>query len=239
MANPTVFNSAQTNPGGTGTTISATLSTHAVDDIVYIAIGNTGNTLWTGNPAGWNRIQQVQVGASSTGVLGTWFWRRILAGDSLPLANPQFTLGATVTRMAIARTIRGADLTNPFADSSWGARAYNTGTSNPVRPSSITTVVSETLILLDYFQRAATNAPDQSGYTQDQEIIISGTLVGNSTEKNVMDSGTLLSSQDASPTSGVRWAAGILSVPSPVKVELIGRPYGYIGQRQMAQLLVQ
>lgn len=215
MANATIPDSVTTNPGGTGSTITVTLPTHAAGDIIYISIGNTGNVLWTGNPAGWNRIQQAQVGTAANGLVGTFFWRRVLSGDSLPLASPVFTLGATVTRMAIARSVRAADLEGPFTLPEWTARAYNTGTSNPVRPGTITTPAPEGLILLDYFQRAATNAPDQSGYTQDEEIIISGTLVGNATNKTVADQRTALTNQDASPTSGVRWVAGIICVPSP------------------------
>lgn len=215
MANAIVFASAQTNPGGTGPTITVTLPTHAVGDIVYISIGNTGNVLWTGNPTGWNRINQSQVGTAANGLVGTWFWRKVVSGDSLPLASPVFTLGATVTRIAISRTVRGADLEGPLTLPEYTARAYNTGTANPVRPTTITTFAPEGLVLLDYFQRAATNAPDQSGYSQDQEIVISGTLVGNATELIVASQQTALANQDASPTSGARWAAGIACFPSP------------------------
>ena len=215
MANPTVFDSTLTNPGGTGSTITAILSTHAVGDIVYICVGNTGNTLWTGNPAGWTRIQQVQVGTSANGLLGTWFWHKVVSGDSLPLTNPTFTLGATVSRIAVARTIRGSDIESPFLLTEWGSRAYNIGTANPVRPAVIATNAPEMLVLHDYFQRAATNAPDPTGYTQDEEIVISGTLVGNASEKNVANQATTISNQDASPTSGVRWVAGIIAIPSP------------------------
>lgn len=215
MANATIRDSTLTNPGSTGSTITVTLPTHAAGDIIYICIGNTGNTLWTGNPAGWNRIQQVQVGTTTNGLLGTWFWRLVLSGDSLPLANPVFTLGATVSRMAIARSIQGADTEGPFALGEWTARNYTTGTANPVRPGTITTLAPESLVLHDYLSRAATNAPDPSGYTQDEEIIISGTLVGNGSQKVVADQQTALTNQDASPASGVRWAAGIIAVPSP------------------------
>lgn len=215
MATPTVFDSVLTNPGGTGTTITVTLSSHAVGDEIRISIGNTGNVLWAGNPAGWERINQSQVGNASNGLVGTWFRHKVVSGDTLPLANPTFTLGATVSRMAICRSIRGADLESPNVLPEWSARAFNTGTANPIRPTSITTVAPEMLILHDYFQRAATNAPEPSGYTQDEEIIISGTLVGNASNKNVADQRTALSNQDASPTSGVRWVAGILAIPSP------------------------
>lgn len=215
MSSATIFDSTQTNPGGTGSTITVTLPTHAVGDVVYISIGNTGNTLWTGNPSGWTRLTQQQVGTSANGLLGTWFFHKVVSGDSLPLTDPQFTLGATVTRIAMARTVRGSDIESPFTLSEWGARAYNTGTANPVRPGTITTPAPEGLVLIDYFQRSATNAPDQSGYTQDEEVIISGTLVGNATEKVVADQQTTLSNQDASPTSGVRWVAGIVCFPSP------------------------
>lgn len=214
MANAAIIDSTATNPGGTGSTITVTLPTHAVGDIVYISIGNTGNVLWTGNPAGWNRVNQSQIGTATTGLVGTWFWRKVASGDSLPLASPVFTLGATVTRMATARTLRGPDLEGAFTLPEWTARAYNSGTGNPVRPATITTPAPEGLVLLDYFQRAATNAPDQSGYTQDEEIIISGTLVGNATNKVVADQRTALANQDASPTSGARWVAGIVCVPS-------------------------
>lgn len=215
MANATVFDSTLTNPGGTGSTITVTLPTHAVGDEIRISIGNTGNTLWTGNPAGWERINQSQVGTASNGLVGTWFRHKVVSGDTLPLTNPTFTLGATVTRMAIARSIRGADLEGINLLAEWSARAFNTGTSNPIRPTAVTTPAPEMLVIVDYFQRAATNAPEQSGYTQDEEIIISGTLVGNGSQKVNANQQTLLSSQDASPTSGARWVAGIMCIPSP------------------------
>jgi hypothetical protein len=215
VATPTIRDSTATNPGGTGTTITATLPTHAAGDVIVIPVGNTGNTLWTGNPANWNRLTQQQVGTSANGLLGTFFYRYVLSGDSLPLANPQFTLGATVTRMAFAYAIDGAYETGIFSAPAWTSRAFNTGTANPVRPATITTVTPDQLILHMYFSRAATNAPDPSGYTQDEEIIISGTLVGNAANKIVNASGTVISSQDASPTSGVRWVSGIIAIPPP------------------------
>ena len=214
MANATTRDSTATNPGGTGTTITTTLPTHAAGDVIKIAIGNTGNTLWTGNPAGWTRVQQLQVGTSANGILITVFQRRVLAGDSIPFANPTFTLGATVTRIAFAWAEDGASEEGVFSLSAWAARAMNTGTSNPIRPSTITTPAPEGLITTVYFQRAATNAPDPSGYTQDEEIVISGTLVGNLAHKTVADQATVLSNQDASPTSGVRWGAAIFCTPS-------------------------
>jgi hypothetical protein len=214
VANATIRDSTTTNPGGTGSTITVTLPTHAAGDVILIAVGNTGNTLWTGNPAGWNRIQQIQVGTAANGLLGTYFYRRVLSGDSLPLTNPAFTLGATVTREAFAWSVDGASEEGVFSLPAWAARNYNTGTANPIRPTSITTPFPEALIIHFYFQRSATNAPDPSGYTQDEEIIISGTLVGNASSKTVADQGTVLASQDASPTSGVRWVAGIIAIPS-------------------------
>ena len=214
MANATIRDSTATNPGGTGSTITVTLPTHAAGDIIYIAIGNTGNTLWLGNPAGWSRVAQPQVGTSANGLLATVFQRRVLSGDSLPLSNPVFTLGATVTREAFAWSVDGASEEGVFSLPAWAARNYNTGTANPIRPALITTPFPEALIIHFYFQRSATNAPDPSGYTQDEEIIISGTLVGNASSKTVADQGTVLASQDASPTSGVRWVAGIIAIPS-------------------------
>lgn len=222
MATPTIRDSTATNPGGTGTTITATLPTHAAGDVIIISVGNTGNTLWTGNPANWNRITQLQVGTSANGLLGTFFYRYVLSGDTLPLANPTFTLGATVTRMAFAYAIDGAYETDVFTAPAWSARSLVTGTANPVRPGAITTVTPDQLILHVYFSRAATIAPDPSGYTQDEEIVISGTLAGNAANKIVNASGTVLSSQDASPTSGVRWVAGIFAIPPP-PADLLGR----------------
>src|SRR5688572_8677385 len=214
MAAPTVFDVVATNPGGTGSTITPTLSSHAANDVIYIHVFNTGNAAWTA-PAGWTRLDQRTVGTASNGIVGTWLYRRVLSGDSLPLANPVCTLGATVTRGAICRTVRGADVEGVFTLPEWGARGFATGTANPVRPPSVTTLAPEMLILHCYGQRAATNAPEPTGYTQDQEIIISGTLVLNASQRTVADAQTVLSSQDASPTSGARWAAGIVCIPSP------------------------
>ena len=109
MAAPTVFDVVATNPGGTGSTITPTLSSHAANDVIYIHVFNTGNAAWTA-PAGWTRLDQRTVGTASNGIVGTWLYRRVLSGDSLPLANPVCTLGATVTRGAICRTVRGADV---------------------------------------------------------------------------------------------------------------------------------
>lgn len=211
MAAPTVFASAVSNPGGTGSTLTGTVSSHAANDYLIFLVKNTGNVLWAGNPAGWNRIDQRSVGTSSNGIVGTWFWKKAASGSE---SNPSFTLGATVTRAAICWTVRGADLEGAFTLPEWGARGFATGTSNPIRPPAVTTLHPEMLVLIGYGQRSATNAPDQTNYTQDQEIVISGTLVLNASERTVSTQ-TALSNQDASPTSGVRWAAGILCIPSP------------------------
>jgi hypothetical protein len=69
------------------------------------------------------------------------------------------------------------------------------------------------LVNIYYCQRAATNAPEQTSYTQTQEIVISGTLVLNVSERNVAVYNTSLSNQDASPTSGARWVAMISGTP--------------------------
>ncbi len=215
MAAPTMFNAAVSNPGGTGSTITVTLSTHAVDDVLFVHIFNTGNALWAGNPAGWTRIDQRTVGTSSSGIVGSWFFHKVVSGDSIPLSSPVFTLGATSTRAAICRTIRGADLEGPFTLPEYGARGFSTGTANPIRPPTVSTLAPEMLVLNCYGSRTATNAPEPSGYTQDQEVIISGTLVVNASSKTVADQNTSLANQDASPTSGVRWAAATVCIPSP------------------------
>lgn len=215
MAAPTIRDSTPTNPGGTGSTITVILPTHAAGDIIFIAVGNTGNAAWAGNPTGWSRRTQNIVGSSSNGIVGSVFYRHVLPGDTLPLANPLFTLGATVTRVAFALSIDGAYEENIFSSPAWSGNGFGTGTANPVRPPSTTTQTPDALILHFYFQRSATNAPDPATYTQNEEVVISGTLIGNVSSKTVVSSGTVLSNQDASPTSGVRWMAGIIAVPIP------------------------
>lgn len=212
MAAPIVFASAVSNPGGTGSTLTGTLSTHAANDYLVIFVENTGNVLWAGNPAGWGRIDQRAVGTAANGIVQSWFWKKAASSSE---TSPAFTLGATVTRGAICWTVRGADLEGAFTLPEWGARGFSTGTSNPVRPPSVTTPFPEMLALIGYGSRAATNAPDQTGYTQDQEIVISGTLVLNGSNQTITNPATVLANQDASPTSGARWAAGILCIPSP------------------------
>lgn len=212
MAAPTVFDSNPTDPGGTGSSITPVLSTHATNDHIVIWIPNTGNTAWAGNPAGWNRIDQRLVGNSGNGIVGTWLWKKATSASE---TNPLCNLGATVTRHAHAATIRGADLEGAFTLPEWGARGFATGTTNPISPPDVTTPAPEMLVLIGYGSRAGTDAPDQSGYTQAEEIITSGTLVSNLSYKTVADPATLLSNQDASPTSGARWVAGILCIPSP------------------------
>lgn len=213
MAAPIVFDSLATNPGGTGSTLTVNLSTHAADDILLIFLPKTGNAAWT-VPAGWLAIDQRSVGNSSNGVHGSWFARQVLTGDTLPLADPVCTLGATVTRAAVCRTIRGGSLEGIFVAPAYGARGFSTGTGNPVRPPSITTLAPEMLALHCYGQRSATDAPDPTDYTQDEEVIISGTLVMNASRRTVADQNTTLANQDASPTSGARWVAGIICIPS-------------------------
>lgn len=227
MAAPTIRDSTPTNPGGTGSTITVLLPTHAAGDVIYTAIGNTGNATWAGNPANWLRVDQRTIGTSANGLVGSLFRRRVLAGDTLPLTNPLFTLGATVTRQAFSVSIDGAFEENAFTHPSWGAHAFATGTANPIRPPVIITPTLDALILHFYFQRTATNAPDPSTYTQNEEIIISGTLVGNATSKTVAAQGTSLSNQDASPTSGARWSTGIIAIPiSPADLILRKGSFG-------------
>lgn len=212
MAAPTVFASAVSNPGGTGSTLTVTLSTHAANDYLIFFVENTGNTLWAGSPAGWTRIDQRTVGNSSNGLVGTWLWKKAVSSSE---TNPSCTLGATVTRAAICWTVRGADLEGAFTLPEWGARGFATGTGNPVSPPDLTTLAPDMLALIGYGSRSATDAPEQTDYTQDQEVIISGTLVLNASHRTVSDNATALSNQDASPTSGARWTAGILCIPSP------------------------
>lgn len=215
MAAASKFNSVVTNPGGTGSTITPTLSTHAAGDEIEIFVSKTGNAAWSA-PANWTiRHQTISPGTSSTATVGTLLYRRVLPGDTLPLPNPVCSLGATVTRHAIARTIRGADVEGVYTLPEWSATGSTSGTNNPIRPPSVTTPAPDMFVTHYYCQRVATNAPQPTGYTQDQEVITSGTLVTNVSEKTVADQQTVLSNQDASPTSGGRWVGMISCVPSP------------------------
>lgn len=213
MATPITVASVVTNPGGTGSTIVPVLPSHQADDVIEIFVGKTGNVAWSA-PAGWTIKHQSTVGTSSNGTVGTLLYRRVLSTDSLPLPNPTCNLGATVTRGAIAITKRGADTESVYNSASWGATSTTTGTANPIRPFSVVTPAPEMLVHHYYCQRAATNAPEPTGYTEDQQIIISGTLVLNVSEKNVADQQTTLNNQDASPTSGARWVGMISCTPS-------------------------
>lgn len=214
MATPTKIDSVVTNPGGTGSSIIPTLSSHAANDEIEIWVTKTGNVAWSA-PAGWSIARQVvSPGTSSTATVGTLLYRRVLSTDTLPLPSPTCNLGATVTRHAIARTIRGADIEGVYTTPSWSAIGTGSGTANPIRPSSVTTPAPEMLVTHYYCQRVATNAPEPSGYTQDREVITSGTLVTNVSQKNVTDQATVLSNQDASPTSGGRWVGIITCAPS-------------------------
>jgi hypothetical protein len=212
VAAPIPFDSQATDPGSTGTSITPVLPTHAAGDHIVIWIPNTGNVLWATNPAGWGRIDQRAVGTATTGIVGTWLWKKATSSSE---TNPLCTLGATVTRHAHAVTVRGADLEGAFTLPEWGTRGFATGTANPIRPPTVITPHPEMLVLIGYGSRSATNAPEQTGYTQAEELITSGTLTSNLSYKTVADPATALSNQDASPTSGVRWAAGILCIPSP------------------------
>lgn len=214
MSAPTIFASVVTNPGGTGSTITPALSTHAAGDVLEIFIGKTGNVPWTA-PAGWTTKQQlITSGSAAASTVGTLIFRRVLPGDTLPLASPVCNLGATVTRGAVCQTRRGTDVEGVHVLSEWQAFGTGTGTSNPVRPASITTLAPEMEVSHYYCQRAATNAPEPTDYTQTQQIVISGTLVINVATRTVADQ-TTLSNQDASPTSGARWVAMISAAPSP------------------------
>lgn len=216
MATPTTFAPVVTNPGGTGTTITPILpSGHAAGDVIEIWVGVTGVTAWSA-PAGWTIKQATSSsGNASTGVRGTILYRRVLPGDSLPLANPTCTLGATVTRAAIAFCKRGADVEGVHTLPEWQAFTTTAGTANPVRPLTTTTLSPENLVTHYYISRSATNAPEPSGYTETQQVVISGTMVINVAQKNVADQQTALANQDASPTSGARWVGMISCTPSP------------------------
>lgn len=212
MAFPTTFASVVTNPGGTGTTITPTLPSHAANDVIEIFVAKTGNVAWSA-PAGWTTKQQGNVGTASNGLVGTLLYRKVLPGDALPLASPVCSLGATVTRSAVALTKRGANVDGVHTAPAWLAFGSLTGTANPIRPPAITTVTPDALVHHYYCQRLATNAPEPTNYTQTQEVIISGTIVNNVSERNVAAQNTLLSNQDASPTSGGRWVGMIAATP--------------------------
>jgi hypothetical protein len=214
VASPTRAASVVTNPGGTGSSITPTLSSHQVNDELEIFVANTGNVTWTA-PAGWTRRDQKTIGTATTGLVGTLLYRRVLSSDTLPLSSPVCSLGATVTRFTVCRTIRGADVEGIFTLAEWGAFASATGTANPIRPPTVVTPAPEMLATIYYCQRAATNAPEQTGYTQDQEVISSGTLVLNVSEQVISGQQTSLANQDASPASGARWVAMIVCAPSP------------------------
>lgn len=214
MAFPTNQGSVVTNPGGTGSSIVPTLPTHAANDEIEIWVTKTGNAAWSA-PAGWAIARQVtSPGSASTATQGTLLYRRVLSTDTLPLSSPTCNLGATVTRHAVARTIRGTDIESVYLTPSWSAIGTGTGTANPIRPASVTTPAPEMFVTHYYCQRLATNAPEPTGYTQDQEVVTSGTLVTNVSQKNVADQNTALTNQDTSPTSGGRWAAVITCAPS-------------------------
>lgn len=213
MAFPTTFASVVTNPGGTGSTITPVLPTHAANDVIEIFVAKTGNVAWSA-PAGWAIKQQlITSGSAAASCVGTLLYRKVLPGDTLPLANPLCTLGATVTRSAVAITKRSADVDGVHTAPAWLAFGSATGTANPIRPSAITTVTPDALVHHYYCQRAATTAPEPTSYTQTQQVIISGTLVLNVSERNVAAQNTLLSNQDASPTSGARWVGMIAATP--------------------------
>lgn len=222
VAFPTTFASVVTNPGGTGSTITPTLSSHAANDVIEIFVAKTGNVAWSA-PAGWIIKQQlITSGSAAASTTGTLLYRLVLPGDTLPLASPVCSLGATVTRIAVAITKRSANVDGVYTAPAWSAFGGLTGTANPIRPPTVTTVTPDALVHHYYCQRAATNAPEPSGYTQNQEVVISGTLVLNVAEKNVAAQNTLLSNQDASPTSGARWAGMIAATP-PIVPALISR----------------
>ena len=230
MTFPTTVGPVVTIPGGTGNSITPTLSTHIAGDVIEIWIGNTGNVTWNA-PVGWSRRHQTAMGTSSNGCVGTLLYRLVLDTDTLPLPSPTCALGATVTRGAVSLTKRGSDINGVYISSSWAATGIANGTANPIRPPSVTAPVAEMLAHHYYAQRAATNAPEPTGYTEDQQIIISGTLVVNVSEKQVASASTLLSNQDVSPTSGGRWIGAIATTP-PVPPPSEGFPYtggGYYG----------
>lgn len=216
MSAATTIAPVTTAPTGTGTTITPTLPTgHAVGDEVRIWVVNSGVTAWSA-PTGWTiRQQQPSGGNASTGVIGTLLYHRVVSGDTLPLASPVCNLGATVTRSAVAFIVRGADLEGVHTLQEWLAFGSIAGTANPVRPPSVTTRSPENLVHIYYGSRAATTAPEQTNYTQVQQVINSGIIVNNVSERTVADQATTLANQDASPTSGARWIAMISCTPSP------------------------
>lgn len=218
MAFPTTFAAVVTNPGGTGSTITPVLSSHDVDDVIEIFVAKTGNVSWTA-PAGWTIKQQLTTsGGPTASATGTLLYRKVLSSDTLPLANPVCDLGASVTRSAVAITKRGADVEGVHTAPVWLAFGGATGNSNPIQPPAITTVTPDALVHHYYCQRAATDAPEPTSYTQTEEAVISGTLVLNVSERNVAAQDTLLSNQDASPTSGARWVGMIAGTPSIIPV---------------------
>lgn len=229
MAFATVVAPVVTNPGGTGSSIVPTLpSGHQANDVIEIWVEKTGVVTF-GAPANWTLRHQLAVGSSSNGTTGTLLYRKVLDTDSLPLPSPTVNLGATVTRHAIAIIKRGADVENVYNSAPWAATGITSGTSNPIRPPTVVTPEPDMLVTHYYCQRSATNAPEPSGYTQNQEVIVSGTLVGNVSSKDVATQGTSLSNQDASPTSGVRWISAIVATPTVDFVPVVDEGFPFVG----------
>ena len=202
-----------TNPGGTGTTITPTLSSHQAQDILIVAVGVSGITSWA-VPAGWTFVDQRSVGTASTGLVGAWMWRRVLSSDVLPLASPTCTLGATVTRIAGCITLRRADPEGPFTLGEWNAKGFTSGTANPISPPTVTPLVPEMLTLHGYFSKTATDSPIPAGYTPLLSGMVSGTLSFGLSYKLVDQYNTAISNQSVSPTGGVRWVSGLMCIPS-------------------------
>jgi hypothetical protein len=206
---PVPQDEAVTNPGGTGTTITPTISTHTEDDLLIIQVG------WKGNQAptvltGWNNWFTTTTGTATTGVgQGVW-WRRVNPSETV--TSPTLTLGATaVERIAICYTIRGADIDNPA--NTFYQRQQTVGNSTSPAPPSITTAAPNYLLLHLVSCRGNTSVTEPSGYTEQQDAAVSSTIAVGGSTKTQANAATVISQTAA--ISSNRWVAAIIAIPSP------------------------
>jgi hypothetical protein len=198
-----------TNPGGTGATITPTISSHQEDDILIIQAG------WKGNQAptaltGWTHWFTNTTGTASNGLgQGVW-WRRVNPSETV--TSPTLTLGATaVERIAICYTIRGADIDNP-ANTFW-QRQQTVGNSTSPTPPSITTAAPNYLLLHLVSCRGNSAITEPSGYTEQQDAAVSTTIAVEGSAKTQATAATV--SSQAATISSNRWVAAIIAIPSP------------------------
>lgn len=227
-------------------TVTPGLPTGWAADDIHVLMAHGSNNLDWPEPSGWTKISPSAAAEDNTAAQRVEVWvRRAVGGDTAPVLS---TYGGTTVRGAQIYGIRGCSTSGTAADQISAMSRSNNAASATVTYATITPPDPNTRLLAVYaYEDDPTAGSTISGF--------GGTTVATSALGNDMALGhstrTWPSADSATgaltqTVSGGTFAnsvnVGVLlsfKPPGAATPELLGRPFGLGGGRQMTQLLAQ